>query len=94
MERSLQSIVIDGWWRAVDIENVAEGGGGGGRLRSGGERNLRSFLSLRVESSHERAAIYSGQDLVSELLCANQNNKKMILFIVVLPSLSLSDLQQ
>lgn len=35
-----------------------------------GEKPLRRFLSLRVESSHERAAVYSGDELVSvENIC-------------------------
>ena len=48
-------------------ENGGGGGGegGGGRRRSGGERSLRQFISLRVESSQERAAVYSGDDIVS-----------------------------
>ena len=40
----------------------------GGRRRSGGERSLRQFLSLRVESSQERAVVYSGDDIVSPSL--------------------------
>ena len=53
----------DGWWRMEEIEGG--GGGGGGRGERGGEKTLRRFLSLRVESSHERAAIYSGDEQVN-----------------------------
>ena len=41
-------------------------GGGGERRRSGGERSLHQFLSLRVESSQERAAVYNGEEVVSQ----------------------------
>lgn len=50
---------VERWWGAEDEREerrVSQGGG---------EKTLRRFLSLRVESSHERAAVYSGDDPVS-----------------------------
>ena len=37
----------------------------GGKKVRGGEKALRRFISLRVESSKEKAAIYIGEDVVS-----------------------------
>ena len=60
------------WWRVGEYGGDGDGdgvedvrAGEGGRRRSGGERSLRQFLSLRVESSQERAAVYAGEDVVS-----------------------------
>ena len=63
----------DGWWG----ENVGEGegrerrGGAEKRRGGGGEKQLRRFLALRVESSHERAAVYSGDEAVRARLLSN-----------------------
>ena len=57
-------VAADGWWNAEGEGEVV----GEVRRHVGGERSLRRFLSLRVESSQERAAVYSGDDIVSPSL--------------------------
>ena len=55
--------VVEKWW---GTEDGTENGGEERRGRQGGgEKALRRFLSLRVESSHERAGVYSGDEPVS-----------------------------
>lgn len=53
-------VCVERWWATE-----GEGGEERGVRPGGGEKHLRRFLSLRVESSRERAAVYSGDDPVS-----------------------------
>ena len=56
-------VCVERWWGS---ENERENGREEPRgRRGGGEKALRRFLSLRVESSHERVGVYSGDETVS-----------------------------